>query len=586
MLNYVPLSIPRAMQRTKMTISCTRSAARENSDSEVTPQRERTQRCGMALSTDWARLDSKRDAEVSPFALAALESDLILNRAAHFSPLCRRSSPNSASAVLPSRFARSRSVTRLLSRFLLAALQNRKLIQPAFGRPLFSPAACRCSGGWCSKRILFSLLLAVSLSLSGCSSVLPGLFSSRLLEDENITTFSAKDEEPRSIPTEAVEPGESREGPSDGVQGLSNEALRRIPLHQGAINDIVVAPDGNSVYTSGEDGNVYHVTLGAIRDQRAKELTVRKIVSTKKPILGLALSPNGKGLAIALTSAVYVVNLEDGTLRHRFTRVKGRITAIEWDPRGELILFGTASGEVYAWSLREGWFEGQGADSFNALENYSGGTSPIASVALHPSGGAFFSAETDGVVSLWRLLRTEKEIGLRDTFAIDDQETKTTNRKSFASLRTRILTLWLNWDGSTLYAPVIDGSIYAWKVRGLVQLETLKIPGEEPYALTGMRSSATPESLDVIVTSGRRQRLLVLCAPRELRGEIVGSEAVGGPKLKLVGQSEILPNPISILRSAANSPYVWAVEKSGELYVFDSRKLLADAAGIFNVCLG
>ncbi|MCC6953831.1 MAG: hypothetical protein IT290_06910 [Deltaproteobacteria bacterium] len=88
------------------------------------------------------------------------------------------------------------------------------------------------------------------------------------------------------------------------------------------------------------------------------------------------------------------------------------------------------------------------------------------------------------------------------------------------------------------------------------------------------------------MTSGRRQRLLVLCAPRELRGEIVGSEAVGGPKLKLVGQSEILPNPISILRSAANSPYVWAVEKSGELYVFDSRKLLADAAGIFNVCLG
>ena len=169
-----------------------------------------------------------------------------------------------------------------------------------------------CSGF--NPRLLpcLAALLSLSVFLSGCSSILPGIFSTSQLEDENIATFSPKDEVPHPVATGPVRgEGEPESGGSTTI--LSTHALRRIPLHTGAISDIVTSADGNSVYTAGEDGNVYHVTLGAVRKQIPAELRVRRIAAAKKPILGLALSPSGKGLAVALTSAVYVINLEDGT---------------------------------------------------------------------------------------------------------------------------------------------------------------------------------------------------------------------------------------------------------------------------------
>ncbi len=168
--------------------------------------------------------------------------------------------------------------------------------------------------------------------------------------------------------------------------------------------------EGNTAYIGGSDGSVYVASL-AKAARNIRPMNLAKLMQSKRPILAIALSPSERFVAVAQFSAVIIIDLQTKQIAHTMTQVGGRILSLAWDPREELLLLGRASGETFGWRLAGS--SAAGRDSLNALEQYgNAGGSPIVRLAFHPSGRAFVSAEQDGRISLWRLLRTEKELGL------------------------------------------------------------------------------------------------------------------------------------------------------------------------------
>ena len=427
--------------------------------------------------------------------------------------------------------------------------------------------------GRCTQGVLvrpFFLVLVSALILSGCAAPFRFLGISGD-EGETVSIFPQKGESLREIPTQPFRP-EVADGELD--------AFRSFVSDFGLVTAVSLSPNGDMFYVGGEDGSLHQYRLTSSR-----KIEDEVVFKSDRPVLALALSPNGERVAIGQTSQVIVYDLKERKQKHVMTLVKGRITALEWDPRGELIGIGAASGEIFIWSLREGFFEGQGRNSHEALELYKGGRSPIVEIRFHPSGGTFFSAENDGVVSLWRLMRTEREIGLRDDFAVSDQHRETSRRQVLGTISSRVSDLWLDGEGRTLYASAGDGGVYAWKVRGLRLLAKVDVARDEQFTVTGYTASRGEFLVDLVFTAGRDQRVTLLCMKRNAlqRG---GDDAEGTPP-KVEARSGLLRAPIGKLRGGVKG-ILWGAEKGDRLWVFDADRFFATEAGerILNRCEG
>ena len=357
---------------------------------------------------------------------------------------------------------------------------------------------------------------------------------------------------------------------SSGPPELNVGAIHSIRVHPSTINALIVAPDGRTAYSGGDEGSVVRTRLS---EKVHGQVELQTVLTGTKPVLALALS--GSLLAVAQTSSVTVFDLERQQETHRLTRVKGRITALAWDPRGELIALGMANGDVYVWSLEKGFFKPAGKNSLEALEHYIGGTSAIVGIAFHPSAGAFFVAERAGSISMWRLLRTEREMGLRDQFAVNDQVADLTERKRFADINSAVEDMWLAPDGKLLFVSGGDGKLYSWKVRGLVPQESLAFGSQPLLGVTGV--SVLGGEPELIVAASQDQRLKFICRTSE-SGRL--SEAVrkirqAPTKLTVFAQSGVLKIPAGRLRSGVRSSVIWGAEKSENLLVFDSSLLFS-----------
>ena len=433
-------------------------------------------------------------------------------------------------------------------------------------------------------------------------------------------------------PSDALQSEES--GPNSGANGgtdaISEEVAREnvfvFRAHQGETNALTVSRDGSRAFSGGNDGSIVESRLSkapAKNKDRIHRLQVStgRIFQAKKPVLALSLSPDERYLAVAQFSAVTVIDLSSKRVAYEMTQISGRILSLAWDPRGELLAFGRANGDIFVWNLEPGFLSTD--NSLEAIESYSGANSPIVRVVFHPSSRALFSAEQDGVVSLWRLLRTERELGLRDDYAEVDKALKGTRSVTVAKVSGRIEDLWLSPGGKSLFVSGQDGAVYRWKIRGLQRIGALKVGADSSISLIGLTLPVsaelpidTAERVPLLVTTGRSQRIKVWCqdlAERVGRSgavPIVSSrkeepvtdvlsdvpEIVDGqltvpssppttkpsPESKegmvdsryLLAQSETLQNPISLLRSGTDSPVLWGIEKTGNLAIFDVSLLL------------
>ncbi len=274
----------------------------------------------------------------------------------------------------------------------------------------------------------------------------------------------------------------------------------------------MTSQNGRSVFSGGMDGKVF-ITSISIKPGSSQEYTIfaEELLSAAKPILAMALSPDERMLAVAQPSMVVVLDLRTRLFLYKMTRIDGRVTALAWDPQGQILAIGRASGDVLAWNILSG--SAAGEDSREALEVYSSGTSPIVGIAFHPSSRVFFAAESSGTISIWRLMRTEVEMGLRDSWAVVDQLRTTTKRKAFARVRSQIKDIWLDHEGTVIFVAAADGSIFRWKVRGLALREPLRIGEDAVFSISGVDlSSKSGVSTPILVSADRSQRLRFWCA--------------------------------------------------------------------------
>lgn len=408
---------------------------------------------------------------------------------------------------------------------------------------------------------LFSVylwLIPAGLFAGGCGVELTDInFSSRpplipleVPETERVTRVEA---EPLAVAPLSVLGVEGKV--RSGVLALNVEGAALYRAHSGRIN-AVVPMEPRGVITAGDDGQV--VLSEFIEKRGVSEFRSEVLLDGSKAVLALALSPDNRYLAVAQTSLVVVYDIVQRRIAYQLTRVRGRITSLAWDPRGELIALGLAGGDIYLWSLDPGFFGGQGRDSYDAIEHYIGGETPIVGLVFHPSGGAFISAELEGTLSVWRALRTEQELGLRDRFNLADAEAVSSTRRVFSKVEGSLNDSLLTPDGELFMVTTSTGKLAAWKIRGLVQQEDTMVSKEallsfSPLSLPG----ESLRGISFMLTSSQEQKIQILC---QRRREFAGTVSLD---YLLLAESPPLRETFSKVR--AGSEFIWATERADSL---------------------
>lgn len=277
--------------------------------------------------------------------------------------------------------------------------------------------------------------------------------------------------EPLGIPSaRAVAPGKDalRRLPEWSLPDFNS--LAAMPGHKAGVIGIFqplvngngsTAPAAVSVDSSGQ------VLAWDIERAKAYEL-----LSLDKPVEQAAFYADALLLAVSYANIVEVYSLVERALLAGLNRLQTRITALDFQPRGQSVLLGGADGRVYRWK-----FAGPPNESLREqdkiLERYIGHAAVISSVAFHPHGRFFFSADWRGAISAWLTYDS-------DIFGGAYDENPFAGR-AFAEQRTRTMLergagqaapaqLKVSKDGQFLLAASQHGDIEWWSVRGLRKL--------------------------------------------------------------------------------------------------------------------
>jgi WD40 repeat protein len=157
---------------------------------------------------------------------------------------------------------------------------------------------------------------------------------------------------------------------------------------QPAMHAAVFTPDGGSVVVAGTNG---------VRVFRARTGAPLRALPGTGPASAVAVSPDGRELAVATTAAgqgvVTLWNVRTWTLTSTLAHFAGRqITTVAFSPDGDSVAIGAADGSAGLWSIRSGDEEAA----------YAGSTSSVASIVFAPGGGLLATASADGTTDVWR----------------------------------------------------------------------------------------------------------------------------------------------------------------------------------------
>lgn len=393
--------------------------------------------------------------------------------------------------------------------------------------------------------------------------VASGVASFHVVPADEVVPVVHPRSQPQSREIEAVE------DESGSSLLLPAKKFRSYPIHQGEINSVSVSADGRAVYSGGSDGQIFFTKVVPSGSRaKASEVRSEKLVSGESPIFAVSLSPSEQFLAFSQFSSVTVLDLQTRSVRYQLTKLRGRITALGWDPREELLAVGGSDGEVYVWNIKDSTIA---SDLTLGLERYQSGTSPIVSVLFHPSGRVIFIAEQNGVVRLQRLFRTEREMGIRDDTAEVDRESWNPVGMTVASPGVRLEDLWFSVKGDILNVANSAGAVYQLKIRGLtvvntVQLPTTKVRSVWPVRISVKTSKYGRDSVELLASTSRDQRLQFWCVNTGLSPE--PTDAV-----ELIAESERFLEPLAKIYLGGNSTDLWVVQKKGNLLWFDASQL-------------
>ena len=345
---------------------------------------------------------------------------------------------------------------------------------------------------------------------------------------------------------------------------LSLDNFRSFKAHSSGINDLATFSSGYSLVSAGDDGRL---VLSSVVDPQSRAplsssysqleaVSLEVLVSASKPILSVAVSANERYVAFAGFSYVGIYDLSEGEIVARLSKLKGRITALSWDPRGELLAIGRANGDVFVW--RFGEVPTERLNDMRYVEKYIGGSSSVQKIIFHKNARIFFVAERDGDVVLWRLLRTEEEAGLRGSFEAKE-ESLSSLRIPIGRTPARLSDLWYSAQSDTLFASADDGGIYRFDVRALEALPSGEHPQASLFSIAGVvvdpaiGGDYEQERLRLIASVGRERRIKFYCEN----------------DLAIFETPQFVDGPVT-LASLEDSSVLWAGGKTGRLIALNA----------------
>ncbi|MDE0299502.1 MAG: cohesin domain-containing protein [Candidatus Poribacteria bacterium] len=157
---------------------------------------------------------------------------------------------------------------------------------------------------------------------------------------------------------------------------------RTLTGHTHTVNSVAFSPDGNALVTGSKDGTmrVWNVRTG----------DCLRTIKGGYDAHSLAISPDGKTLAVGFFSELHL--WDTGTWQLRMTRSRdlNRVTSVAFTPDGERVIAGHSEG-ITLWDTEAGRLQ-------QRLIGPSGGTSGL---VFSPDGGTIASVSGDNILRFW-----------------------------------------------------------------------------------------------------------------------------------------------------------------------------------------
>jgi WD40 repeat protein/tRNA A-37 threonylcarbamoyl transferase component Bud32 len=162
-----------------------------------------------------------------------------------------------------------------------------------------------------------------------------------------------------------------------------------------------LTPDGRSVLTASEDGELARWDLGT----RSKRRTWRIETGTAP---ALAVSPDGRTAAVGSEHGVQLVDLRSGRTPTATTDVAGSPNYVLFSPNGETLVSTNRDGTVTRWDVQ----------SATLLETLRGHSNFVQQPVFSPDGETLYTVSHDGTAIAWDLAG-DRRLGRSFTFTTD-----------------------------------------------------------------------------------------------------------------------------------------------------------------------
>ena len=249
-----------------------------------------------------------------------------------------------------------------------------------------------------------------------------------------------------------------------------------------------------SVITITSEGAINSASIPHPDSERLSPIC--RISADNSPIFSAATSSNGQLVVVSMRGVVRILSLPDCRLIAETRLIDSRISSLAFSPDSCSIIMGAFDGKVYRWRFLEsgGFSENQHL----LFERYVGHGGVVSSVAFHPAGRVFFSADWTGSLRAWLRYDQDDYKGRWDVVTGPGRfYTDVAVAVSAARFSEPIDSLVVSSQGGYLLTSTRDGSVQLWSIRGfLLRGQTSAHDGQ-------VRSIALSGSGELAATSGR-----------------------------------------------------------------------------------